>query len=187
MCARRPWRCRPRSRSSTRSSLPYVVVVVVGGGFVLLYINRLGRCRSCDSNHPGRGEYRSFDHRLGAARHCQSANGAVCTRTRWCTGARELLADSTRLVARFHRCADALQQASHFTKISKDADNVFQTNDIHKIASQLAVMRRSLTVLQDLPQFKDSHKTLSNLHRRLEEMAKPLLTQAIRQHDVGTR
>jgi hypothetical protein len=31
------------------------------------------------------------------------------------------------------RCAEALKQASHFTKITQEADGVFQTNDIHKV------------------------------------------------------
>ncbi|XP_068694856.1 conserved oligomeric Golgi complex subunit 7-like [Montipora foliosa] len=94
----------------------------------------------------------------------------------------KMLMELDTVKSRMQDASRALQEADNWTVLSSDVDKVFESGDIKAIAAKLEGMHRSLTVLQDVPDYVQRRRLLEGLKNRLEALLSPKIVAAFNNH-----
>lgn len=96
----------------------------------------------------------------------------------------KMLMEIDTVKSRMQDASRALQEADNWTVLSSDVDKVFQSGDVKAIAAKLEGMNRSLTVLQDVPDYSQRRRLLEGLKNRLEALLSPKIVAAFNNHSL---
>ncbi|GAB6032203.1 Golgi transport complex subunit 7 [Chamberlinius hualienensis] len=96
----------------------------------------------------------------------------------------ETLLTIDQIKSRVFASAKALKEADNWTTLSGDVEEVFHTGDLNSIAEKIQGMQQSLTILVDIPDYKERQHYLENLKNRLEAMVSPHLVNAIQSQSL---
>ncbi|KAK2555452.1 Conserved oligomeric Golgi complex subunit 7 [Acropora cervicornis] len=96
----------------------------------------------------------------------------------------KMLMELDTVKSRMQDASRALQEADNWTVLSSDVDKVFESGDVKAIAAKLEGMHRSLTVLQDVPDYAQRHRLLESLKNRLEALLSPKIVAAFNNHSL---
>lgn len=96
----------------------------------------------------------------------------------------KMLVEIDTVKSRMQDASRALQEADNWTVLSSDVDKVFESGDIKAIAAKLEGMHRSLTVLQDVPDYAQRRRLLEGLKNRLEALLSPKIVAAFNNHSL---
>ncbi|XP_044180688.1 conserved oligomeric Golgi complex subunit 7-like [Acropora millepora] len=96
----------------------------------------------------------------------------------------KMLMELDTVKSRMQDASRALQEADNWTVLSSDVDKVFESGDVKAIAAKLEGMHRSLTVLQDVPDYAQRRRLLEGLKNRLEALLSPKIVAAFNNHSL---
>lgn len=96
----------------------------------------------------------------------------------------KMLMELDTVKSRMQDASRALQEADNWTMLSSDVDKVFESGDVKAIAAKLEGMHRSLTVLQDVPDYAQRRRLLEGLKNRLEALLSPKIVAAFNNHSL---
>ncbi|GAM17697.1 hypothetical protein SAMD00019534_008720 [Acytostelium subglobosum LB1] len=85
---------------------------------------------------------------------------------------------------RIDLCIRSLNEAEKLLTFSSSIDQLFQSTDYLKIAETLEGVKQSLSVLSDIPEFREQAKHFQQHQDRLEQLIRPQLTAALTQRDL---
>jgi len=80
---------------------------------------------------------------------------------------------------RMEQSIRSLQEAEKLLNFSQQVDTLFQSNDFLKISEKLEEVKQSLSVLSDVPEFRQQSAKFTVYQDRLEKMLKPQLVNAL--------
>eukprot|EP00058_Branchiostoma_floridae_P024597 XP_002610087.1 hypothetical protein BRAFLDRAFT_115206 [Branchiostoma floridae] len=96
----------------------------------------------------------------------------------------KVLVELDAIKSRIQSMSVALQEADNWTKLSADVEEVFQSQDVHAISSQLVQMQKSLKMLSDTADYEDRCSHMEGLKNRLEAVVSPQLVAAFNSHNL---
>ncbi|CAH1263030.1 COG7 [Branchiostoma lanceolatum] len=96
----------------------------------------------------------------------------------------KVLVELDAIKSRIQSMSVALEEADNWTKLSADVEEVFQSQDVHAISSQLVKMQKSLKMLSDTADYEDRCSHLEGLKNRLEAVVSPQLVAAFNSHNL---
>jgi len=97
----------------------------------------------------------------------------------------KMLMEIDTVKTRMQDASRALKEADNWTVLSSDVDKVFESGDVKAIAAKLEGMHKSLTVLQDVPDYAQRRRLLEGLKNRLEALLSPKIVSAFNNHSLG--
>ncbi|KAL9988225.1 hypothetical protein ACROYT_G002647 [Oculina patagonica] len=96
----------------------------------------------------------------------------------------KMLMEIDTVKTRMQDASRALKEADNWTVLSSDVDKVFESGDVKAIAAKLEGMHKSLTVLQDVPDYAQRRRLLEGLKNRLEALLSPKIVAAFNNHSL---
>ncbi|XP_022793390.1 conserved oligomeric Golgi complex subunit 7-like [Stylophora pistillata] len=96
----------------------------------------------------------------------------------------KMLMEIDTVKSRMQDASRALKEADNWTVLSSDVDKVFESGDVSAIAAKLEGMHKSLTVLQDVPDYAQRRRRLEGLKNRLEALLSPKIVAAFNNHSL---
>ncbi|CAM9229625.1 unnamed protein product, partial [Phaeothamnion confervicola] len=97
----------------------------------------------------------------------------------------ELLAQLDLVKSNMQDCMATLTEAANWNQLVRDAHGRLAAGDLSGVAERLEALRRSMAVLQNMPEAAGRSATLAQLQDQLEELIKPRLTQALQKERVA--
>eukprot|EP01133_Synstelium_polycarpum_P014270 gene14270-16844_t len=86
---------------------------------------------------------------------------------------------------RIDQCTRSLAEAEKLLSFSAQADALFASPDLGKIADTLDGVKQSLSVLSDIPEFREQSRLFPAHQDRLEQLVRPQLAAALAARDVA--
>ncbi|XP_031568834.1 conserved oligomeric Golgi complex subunit 7-like [Actinia tenebrosa] len=96
----------------------------------------------------------------------------------------KMLMELDAVKSRMQAASQGLQEADNWTTLSADVEKVFDSGDIKAISEKLVGMHKSLTVLQDVPDYAERRRRLEGLKNKLEALLSPKIVAAFNNHSL---
>ncbi|KXJ29523.1 conserved oligomeric Golgi complex subunit 7 [Exaiptasia diaphana] len=96
----------------------------------------------------------------------------------------KLLMELDAVKSRMQSASQGLQEADNWTTLSSDVEKVFESGNIKEISAKLVGMHKSLTVLQDVPDYAERRRLLEGLKNKLEALLSPKIVSAFNNHSL---
>ncbi|EGC37553.1 hypothetical protein DICPUDRAFT_15317, partial [Dictyostelium purpureum] len=89
-----------------------------------------------------------------------------------------------QIKSRMESSMRSLQEAEKLLSFSSQVDQLFSTNDFLVISNKLEEAKQSLSVLSDVPEFREQSKKFNEYQDRLESQLRPLLQSSLISRDL---
>eukprot|EP01124_Arcella_intermedia_P028419 TRINITY_DN5776_c0_g1_i2.p1 TRINITY_DN5776_c0_g1~~TRINITY_DN5776_c0_g1_i2.p1 ORF type:complete len:537 (+),score=140.02 TRINITY_DN5776_c0_g1_i2:214-1611(+) len=96
----------------------------------------------------------------------------------------QLVSDLDNVKTKMELCIQIFNEADRYKSLVKDIDKIFEKQDFEQIATTLAQVEKSLSVLSAIPEYSDAVNSIEKYTQKLESTIRPKLLQSFNQHNV---